>query len=160
MENWEEALERLNENYQTLLFDLDPTVVMRQFKKNKYENFMTQYCEKHQAIYQDLKLVYDSCEDYEKLLIEPAKRMAQKGKQRIDGTFFIKREREQMDLNCVLAFFVFPGLLELNEEKAHKVAEITAGEWKKAFPKTDLGIASKDEILSGFRKKIFGVPIE
>jgi hypothetical protein len=59
----------------------------------------------------------------------------------------------------MMAFYVFPGLLTIKDESSRLLTEVIVKVWKDAFPKINLGIADFDDINSGFRRRIFGIPL-
>ncbi len=148
-----------NEFTKLLLFQ-EPSKLLKTFTKKKYNDSFHQYCETHKVLLDQLSDLYkkeNASNENMALIVIP---VVQKSKEFVDGTGFISRNRYLLDLNCILAWFVIPALLERKEEKAKILAELLVDAWKKTFPAVELGIASFEEISEGFKNtKIFGLPI-
>lgn len=154
-----EAFDYLFDNFQKLLFTIDPSKGIKAFNKKKYEPFFIEYTTAHKEIYSNLQVLFSNSEHLEEDLGKIAGDFVIKAKKRIDEVSKFSRDRELTDLNCIMAFYVFPGLLTINDESSRLLAEMIVKVWKEAFPKINLGIADFDDINSGFRKRIFGIPI-
>ena len=58
-----------------------------------------------------------------------------------------------MDYNMILVVYLFPALLKQNQRSGEAFAKALLQEWKQAFPKTNLHLASYEEIAEGFRQR-------
>lgn len=155
-----ETKEYLKGAAERLLLDLEPKMALRSFKRKSYTGFFQQYCEKEKEIYGKLKELFDGSTDLEADMREVAAPLVLKAQELIQKTGRFSRERELMDLNCVAAFYILPGILTIDSEHAKEFALVITEQWKEAFPNTQLTPGTYEEINSGFQRKIFGIPIE
>ncbi len=153
----------LNEKFSFILEDLDIDLAMKYFTREKYLPFMDGYCERNTEVYDLILSTMENDEDWEAQICEAAAIMAENAKARIKKSIFFKRQKQEIDMAYGITCFVFPGLLTLSEknEKIGRVCEIVSSEWGKVFPKvSNIGAATKEEIHSGFKRKIFGIPLD
>lgn len=155
-----ETKEYLKRTVERLLLDLEPKTAIRSFRKKTYTDFFRQYCEKEKEIYEKLRVLFAESTDLETDMREVSAPLAEKAQELIRKAGRFSRDRELMDLNCVAAFYLLPGILTIESEHAMEFARIITEQWKAAFPDTQLTPGTYEEINSGFRKKIFGIPIE
>ncbi len=155
-----ETKEYLKGSVERLLLDLEPKTAIKNFKRKAYTDFFQQYCEKEKEIYAKLLILFAESAKPAEDMQEIAAPLIQKAEDIIQKTSRFARERELMDLNCVMAFYVLPGILTIESEHAKEFALTITGQWKEAFPDTQLTPGTYEEINSGFQRKIFGIPIE
>lgn len=155
-----ETKEYLKGAVERLLLDLEPKMALRSFKRKHYTNFFEQYCEKEKEIYAKLAKLFEESDNLEADMQEVAAPFVQKAEELIKMARRFSRERELMDLNCVVAFYVLPGILTIDSEHAKEFALVITNQWKEVFPNTQLTPGTYEEINSGFQRKIFGIPIE
>lgn len=150
----------LDTEFPKLLFDLEPAKMMKTFNKKKYDASFHAYYDAHKSIYELLKEQYTAVGKNSEELAKITIPLVEKAKKLVKETGFLTRKRYLMDLNCMLAFFVLPGIVESGEDEARMLAELLVESWRRAFADVTLGIAAFAEINDGFRQtKLFGFSI-
>lgn len=152
--------EYLKNSIERLLFDLEPKLAMKNFKKSRYENFFREYTQKEDDIYKKLAALFEESEDPSEDMAELAMVLVKKAGETVRATGRFARERRLMDLNCVMAFYVFPGILTIGSERAQDFTLVIAAQWKAEFPNAQLTPGTFEEVDSGFQRRIFGIPIQ
>ena len=155
-----ETKEYLQNAIERLLLDMDPKLALKNFKKSKYETFFGEYCNKEKEIYAKLKELFENSSDLSDDMKEAAMPLIKRAEYIVKSTGRFTRERQLVDLNCVMAFYVLPGILTIGSKEAGDFALVIAGLWKETFPNAQITPGTFEEINSGFRKKLFGVPIQ
>ena len=140
----------------SLLDMIDIKVGLKNFKKGKYEEFFRQYTASASDIYEQIRQAYESgCESDDKE-IEGFVRTC---KERYDRAGKLSRETLRLDMQCIMAFYVLPGLLECGPDGSRTIADKIVSIWNASFQKTPLGVADFNKINSGFKDKLFGIDI-
>lgn len=153
----------LNDRFSFILTDLDIDLAMKFFTREKYLPFMEGYCERNREVYDLILSVMEGSEEWEKDISEAASIMAVDAKERVRKSIFYKRQKQEIDMAYAITCFVLPGIMTLSDknENVRRVCEIIAEEWGKVFPKVNnIGTATAEEIQSGFKRKIFGIPLD
>lgn len=151
----------LKDTLPLLLFSLDIDLALKKFKKETYFSFLDEYREMNSSVYSEIKEVFDTDENWEVTFKEGADALAMNAKSYIDKKFILTRSRHMIDFAYMVTCFVIPGILDMNDDKCSRACEIISESWSVAFPKLGrIGVATRDEFLSGFKKTILGIPIE
>lgn len=151
----------LAETLPSLILDLDIDFAMKQFNKKQYYTFLEKYSEVNATALEDLKAVL-SKEDWETELRAAADKLAGDTASFVKRKFILFRKKTELDLVYGLVCIVFPAILDLSETcpNAKEACEIIRDSWIAVFPQNEgIGIASKEEIQSGFKLRIFGIPV-
>ena len=153
------AKSMLLENFPDLLLKTDPEEAIKAFHRKYYEDYFFRFKNVHGETLKRISVVYENSEHVSMDLEQIAEALAVRAKQKIDETKRFKREKTLMDFNCIMAFYIFPAVFS-NESPEDKVfVDALISKWNQQFPKVMLGSATFEEIKSGFKRKLFGIPI-
>lgn len=152
---------RIMQSLPNVLLDLDLDFAMKNFNKAKYLKFMDKLCEYNEEALKDVEVLITSGDGWEAEFEVVADAVAECAKNLVKKKFFITRARYEIDLAYAMTCFVFPCIMTIEHDNARKACEIMSASWGKQFPSmNNIGVATKEEIHSGFKTKIFGIPIE
>lgn len=136
-----------------LLLDIENPLA--NFKKDKYasafENLFDLYRDTLRAV--DNAYIYS--ENKEELLTDIAVNFVKEADREIEilpkkGA----KDQKLMDFNLSLAVYVIPIILQYKGKSSEPLADRLLEEWKKAYPKTNVGKSDFENINNGFRKKL------
>jgi len=136
------------------MFD-DRKALVGKIKKAAYETNMPIYCEKYADLYKEM-LGYLSDRDDKAVA---AKEIADIFCQRVyDGHAKNGRVKSGLilDLNFMMVYYFFPGLLLTGDENAATLADAIRDKWNETFGCT-ISYGTYDFIMEGFKKKLFGL---
>ena len=124
------------------------------FKKDEYEQAFLAYIKEHDDILREIEDVYVCSTDAKEAMQTLSQEFVEYVKTSLE-TETKKRKRSQklMDYNMILVVYLFPALLKQNQRSGEAFAKALLQEWKQAFPKTNLHLASYEEIAEGFRQR-------
>ncbi len=135
------------------MFD-DRKALVGKIKKAAYEANMPVYCEKYGHYYQEMVGALEGREDEAAAAAEVADCFV---KQIYDG--FAKNGRvgsgKVLDLNFMMVYYFFPGLLLTGGDKATVIADAIKEKWNATFA-CGIEYGTYDFIMEGFKKKLFG----
>jgi len=127
---------------------------LKNFKKNTYETIFRDY----QMQYTDIILSLENqikesineqdtinaiCEEF---VSNIDKEIQSIGKKR-------EIENKMMDYNLTIVAYLCPSIIDANKEYGLSFSKQLIASWKKHFPKTNLNVASFEEINEGFKKR-------
>lgn len=153
----------LDKEMHRLLSELDVKAGLRNFKKRRYEDFFLDYRSRVRDVYELINTLYRENKGDEEKIEEGMNAavldLVSWAKNNYDsaGKFF--REQRLLDMQCMLVFYVFPGILYNASEYDAKMTDIIIAQWKSAFPKSNIKAASFEEINGGFKDTIFGLAL-
>lgn len=124
------------------------------FKRNIYaDEFKRMYQQNFETL-DAIENGYNSVIDKEQFLINMATALVESAEEKMNAC---KRrnakERKMMDLNMVMAVFVFPIILEYHGNSSKPLTDKLIELWKEKFPKSSLQATGFEEIEKGFHKK-------
>lgn len=124
------------------------------FKKDEYEQAFLAYIKEHDDILREIEDVYVCSTNAKEGMQTLAQEFVEYVKTSLE-TETKKRKRSQklMDYNMILVVYLFPALLKQNQRSGEAFAKALLQEWNQAFPKTNLHLASYEEIAEGFRQR-------
>lgn len=144
---------------------LDNAVVMFQdmgtiltgLKKKTYENYMDVFREKYKDYFNEIIDYVDTSEDK----MEAAKALGLCLASQVEAEFKKRRKvptKIQMNLNLIMIYYIFPGILMTKNENAVLIADSFRDEWNKTFG-CNINYTTFEEIYAGFKNRIFGFEI-
>ncbi|MCR4743896.1 MAG: hypothetical protein K5894_01550 [Lachnospiraceae bacterium] len=145
-----------------LLSEIDPKAGLKNFRKRRYEEFFLNYRSSMRDVYELFTTAYrESANDEEKeeKMNAAALDLVSWAKNAYESTGRFGREQKLIDMQCMLVFYVFPGILSNSNEEDRMLTDIIIAQWKAAFPKSNISAAGFDEINGGFKDTIFGLDI-
>ncbi|MCR5526842.1 MAG: hypothetical protein K6F39_05605 [Lachnospiraceae bacterium] len=142
-----------------LLFDLDVKAGLKNFKKNRYEDFFKAYRDDLSSVYELINETYEM-PDKEEKINEAALSLVNKAKNKHENAGFFKKQQTLLDMQCMMVFYVLPGILANGKEDDRMLTDSIVGQWRAAFPDSKIDAASYDELFAGFRNTIFGFSVE
>lgn len=123
------------------------------FQKKEYEKTFPDYMKMHMQILGDLEDAYIYSEDRQELLQSLAELMVVSVQKELDKEPKKRKQTKRlMDINMILVVYLCPALLKANPHSGEAFAKALIEEWKRAFPRTNLHIASYEEIEAGFKQ--------
>lgn len=135
------------------MFD-DRKALVGKIKKAAYEANMPVYREKYGHFYTEMINAVEGSEDETNVANEIADCFV---KQVFDG--FAKNGKvgsgKVLDLNFMMVYYFFPGLLLTGSDKATVVADAIKAKWNATF-NCGIEYGTYDFIMEGFKKKLFG----
>lgn len=144
-----------------LILDLDIDFAMKYFNKAHYYEFLDKYIERHEAVFSAVKECV-SGENWQVEFTEASRTLAEEVKAYIKKKFILRRKKLELDYVYSLVCFVIPALMDLRAEVSDidKACRILADVYSEYFPQNDkLGVATREEIQSGFKLRILGIPV-
>ncbi len=142
-----------------LLSDIDVRTGLKNFKKNRYESFFNAYRNDLSDVYSNINKLYDM-DDKEEALNEAALSLVSWAKDTYDSTGRFSKEQKLLDMQCMMVFYVLPGILANGHEDDRALTDSIVGQWRAAFAGSKIEAATYDELYGGFRDTIFGFNIE
>lgn len=135
------------------MFD-DRKALVGKIKKTAYEANMPVYREKYGHFYTEMLGEIAGSDDVEATAKEVANVFC---KNVFDGAAKKGRIKSSMtmDLNFLMVYYVFPGLLLTEDENATVLADAIRDKWNETF-NCNISYGTYDFIMEGFRKKLFG----
>ena len=158
-DRYELAQKELLEKFSDLLLKTDPDEAIKAFHRKYYEDYFFRFKNVHGEMLKKIWIIYENSENLTMDLDQIAESFAKNAKKRIEDTKRFKRERTLMDYNCIMAFYIFPAIFSNESESDKLFVDCLIAKWKEQFPKVVLGAATFEEIKSGFKRKLFGIPI-
>lgn len=151
----------LKQTLPAALLDLDMDFALKMFTKEKYSGFMESLCQKHSDVLSDMRALISSGDGWQDEMKDIAGVMADMAKKRVQKKFILNRSREEMDLNYALTCFIFPMLMTIGNDEIKQACIIISKEWGVVFPKAaNIQATTIEDIQTGFKRRIFGIPIE
>lgn len=152
--------EYLDQNTHKLLSSLDYREGMKNFKKKLYEDFFRDYKKSVEDVSEEIIKMYGS-DTKEEEMRSAAKDLTGYAKEIYDKTIFFKKSTTLVDMQCMMVFYVLPGVLKIpSEEDSRRFTDIICEEWSAVFPKEKISAATYGEIYNGFRTTFLGFNIE
>lgn len=151
--DYEESLQTAMDQLPRLLLELENP--LGAFKKDKYEeHFKSLYKENEDTLYCIWKVV-SFAENPSEVMNGLATKFVKEAALSVESLPKKSlREQRLMDFNLSLAVYVIPIILEYKNKALDLLADQILEEWKKQFPKTNVGKSDYANIYSGFRKKL------
>lgn len=136
-----------------LLLDIENPLA--NFKKDKYEAAFDNLYHIYEDTLKAVDNAYLYSESKEELLTEFAANFVKEADKEIEllpkkGA----KDQKLMDYNLSLAVYVIPIILQYKGKSSEPLADKILEEWKKAYPKTNVGKSDFENINNGFRKKL------
>lgn len=150
------------QDFQKLITELDLKFAMNNFTKKNYYDFMKGYIEKNQEIYEALLALMASDENWQNTFERACQNFSDSVKAYISKKFFLNRKKYELDFIYVLVCYILPSMMEFREQnpKMEEACKILVANVEKSFPgNTGIGVATKEELQSGFKTRIFGIPV-
>lgn len=152
--------EVLDQNIHKLLSSLNSGEGMRCFKKKLYLDFFQKYRSSVEDVNEEIMKMFGSPEK-DSEMESAADSLVSYAKDKMEKALFFKRSAVLVDMQCMMVFYVLPGILKiLPEEDSRRFADMICAKWHEAFPKENINAATADEIYDGFRTTIFGFNVE
>ena len=152
--------ERLEKIIPQLLTKIDFKEGMRNFKKKYYEDFFNEYRNRTEEVNKEIVAMYDSADKDEEMQ-SVALALISYAKSEYDKAGMFKKSTKLMDMQCMMVFYVLPSLLSNGHPDDDRIfADTVTGQWRAAFPKSQISAAPYEDIYNGFRTTIFGFNIE
>ena len=148
-----ETKEYLKGSVERLLLDLEPKTAIKNFKRKAYTDFFQQYCEKEKEIYAKLLILFAESTKPAEDMQEIAAPLIQKAEDIIQKTSRFTRERELMDLNCVMAFYVLRESSPLNRNMRKNLRLRLPGSGRRHFRIHSLRRGRMRKSTPAFREK-------
>ena len=142
-----------------LLSDIDVKTGLKNFKKSRYEDFFKAYRSDLGDVYDNINKLYES-DDKDEVLNEAALSLVSWAKDKYDGTGKFFKEQKLLDMQCMMVFYVLPGILANGHEEDRQLADSVVGQWRAAFKDSKIEAATYEELYGGFRDSIFGFNLE
>lgn len=149
------------QDFQKLIMDLDIKFAMNNFTKKNYFDFMKGYIETNQDIYDSLLALLET-DGWQDTFEEACQNYTDAVKLFISKKFFLNRKKYELDYLYALVCFVIPSIMEFKAQnpKVEEACKILVANYEKGFPSNKgIGIADKEELQSGFKTRIFGIPV-
>lgn len=159
MDRYELVKSELLEEFPNLLIMTNPEEAIKAFHRKYYEDYFFRFQNIHGETLKKISVIYDNSENVAMDLQQIAESLAKKAKKKIEETNRFKREKALMDFNCIMAFYVFPAVFSNGSPEDKIFVDALIAKWTEQFPKVVLGAATFEEIKSGFKRKLFGIPI-
>jgi len=129
--------------------------LLKKLKKSAYENNMEYYLENYGHYFDEMAEYVSNASDATAAANEITEVFAndifeaysKNGK--MNG-------RIAMDLNFVMIYYIFPGILKRNEENGKIICDALKDNWNQKFG-CGIDYGTYEDILSGFRTKLFGL---
>ncbi len=145
-----------------LLSEIDIKAGIKNFRKRRYEDFFLNYRSSMRDVYELFNTLYREVEDKEvkeEKMNAAALDIVSWAKNTYESTIWLNREQKLIDMQCMMVFYVFPGILSNSNEEDRLMTDIITAQWKSAFPKSNISAATFDEINGGFKDSIFGLAL-
>ena len=145
-----------------LLSEIDVKAGLKNFKKKHYEEFFLNYRSSMRDVYELFTKAYrESADEDEKEehMNAAALDIVSWAKNNYDSANRFTRQQRLMDMQCMMVFYVFPGILSNSREEDRKMTDIIVAQWNTAFPKSEIGAASFEELNGGFKDTVFGIAL-
>ena len=124
------------------------------FKKKNYQETFNRVYEHYVPVMNAIEEVYGTVKEPETFLHNMAQALVDTAVQQYESVQKrSKRDAEMMDLNLVMAVYVFPVLLHYKGNSSRPLVDEVLLLWKEAFPKSNLQAAEYEYIEKGFHKK-------
>ncbi len=152
--------ETLDKNIHKIISVLEFNDAMRHFKKKLYEDYFFGYRKAITDVNQEIMKMYAS-DNKEEEMKSAAKSLVEYARDRKEHVFFLKRNTELIDMQCMMVFYALPSILKIpSEEDSRHFTDIICASWSDMFPKATISAATYDEIYEGFRTTILGFNVE
>ena len=145
-----------------LLSELDTKAGLKNFRKRRYEDFFLNYRSSMRDVYELFNTLYreeTNEESKQEKMNAAALDIVSWAKNIYDSTGRFSKTQKLVDMQCMMVFYVFPGILSNSNEEDKLMTDIIIAQWKAAFPKSNISAATFDEINGGFKDTIFGMAI-
>ncbi len=145
-----------------LLSEIDTRAGLKNFRKRRYEDFFLNYRSSMRDVYELFNTLYRETEDKEERddkMNAAALDLVKWAQNTYESTGWFNREQKLIDMQCMMVFYVFPGILSNANEEDRLMTDIIIAQWKSAFPKSNINAATFEEINGGFKDSIFGMAL-
>lgn len=155
-------MSNLDKNFSSLLTGLDVDAAMKYFTKADYFKFLEGYKELNKEVFEDLEKLLSSPEWKEEYTVL-CRKFAEDVRSYINTKFILKRKKLQFDYVYALVSIVVPTIMDMRDANpaAQEACEILLQQYGVIFKEhTNMRVATKEEIQTGFVTRIFGIPID
>ncbi len=152
--------ERLEKIIPQLLTKIDFKEGMRNFKKKYYEDFFKEYRNRTEEVNKEIVAMYDSADKDEEMQ-SAALALISYAKSEYEKAGMFKKSTKLMDMQCMMVFYVLPSLLSNGHPDDDRIfADTVTGQWRAAFPKSQISAAPYEDIYNRLRSTIFEFNID
>lgn len=140
------------------MIDLRPLLAEREyfvssFTKNAYPAAFARYC-------QQASPVYEWLEQHPETLSDCAQQIFQLAQEQLAVGSRSSRQRSMEDMSRLLSLYFFPACLAAEGDTGRQLAEAVLAHWNCTFPRMRLRLGRYEDIMSGFKTKIFGFVLQ
>lgn len=136
----------------SMLVDIEKP--MDSFKKKYYESHFNSVYDQYLPTLDAIESVYSSVMEPEAFIHNMAEALVEVAVGKVESEpRKNKKEAVMMDLNLVMAVYVFPMILKYKGKSSQPLVDEVMSQWKKAFPRSNIQAAEYEYIEKGFHKK-------
>ncbi len=136
----------------SMLVDIEKP--MDSFKKKYYESRFTSIYDQYLPALDAIETVYSSVMEPEAFVHNMAEALVETAVGKMEEEpRKNKKEAVMMDMNLVMAVYVFPMILKYKGKSSQPLVDEIMAQWKKAFPRSNIQPAEYEYIEKGFHKK-------
>lgn len=138
------------------IYDNMPTM-MKKLKKDKYEEFFKEFNEINAHFFQDMLNEINTSTDKELISKELSCEFVDQVEDKFANNKGKIQGSKQADLNMFMIYYVFPTILNIENEDATLLVENICKSWANHFDDSNISYTTYDKIHSSFRQRIFGI---
>lgn len=140
------------------MIDLHPLFAEREyfvtsFTKNAYQEAFARYRQQASSVYEWLEQHPESLSGCAQQIFQLAQEQLLVGSR---GS----RQRGMEDMSRLLSLYFFPACLAAESDTVRQLAMAVLTHWNSTFPRMRLRLGRYEDIMSGFRPKIFGFALQ